>query len=268
MRNGELHYLCVVDIFNEGVDIPEVDTVLFLRPTESLTIFLQQLGRGLRLSPGKTELTVLDFVAQAHQKYDFAGKFRALSLKPEKNVVEQIKNGFAFLPMGCSIVMEKVARQHILDNIQNAIYNKNRLIKEINSYLSVPSLRVFLENNGQDIRLIYANGRCWSSLKRDAGRICYEDNAVTKCLVKNLGNLLHYNTASFLRFVEDFLLGEQGYREPDGRGMRPCCIMRSMGYLCINFLFRVTVCTKHLNRCIRRNMFASRRKCSRWWTTC
>lgn len=63
LRNGLVHYLCVVDIFNEGVDIPEVDTVLFLRPTDSLTIFLQQLGRGLRLSPGKTELTVLDFVA-------------------------------------------------------------------------------------------------------------------------------------------------------------------------------------------------------------
>lgn len=218
LRNGELHYLCVVDIFNEGVDIPEVDTVLFLRPTESLTIFLQQLGRGLRLSPGKTELTVLDFVAQAHQKYDFAGKFRALSLKPEKNVVEQIKNGFAFLPMGCSIVMEKVARQHILDTIQNAIYNKNRLIKEINSYVSLPSLRGFLENNGQDIRLIYANGRCWSSLKRDAGRVHYVDNAVTKCLVKNLGNLLHYNTTSFLHFVEDFLLGGQGYRKPERQG--------------------------------------------------
>ena len=67
LRNGLVHYLCVVDIFNEGVDIPEVDTVLFLRPTDSLTIFLQQLGRGLRLSPGKTELTVLDFVAQAHK---------------------------------------------------------------------------------------------------------------------------------------------------------------------------------------------------------
>ena len=65
LRNGLVHYLCVVNIFNEGVDIPEVDTVLFLRPTDSLTIFLQQLGRGLRLSPGKTELTVLDFVAQA-----------------------------------------------------------------------------------------------------------------------------------------------------------------------------------------------------------
>ncbi len=53
LRSGQINVLCVVDIFNEGVDIPEVDTLLFLRPTESLTIFLQQLGRGLRLAEGK-----------------------------------------------------------------------------------------------------------------------------------------------------------------------------------------------------------------------
>lgn len=62
LKSGELKVLFVVDIFNEGVDIPEVDTVLFLRPTESYTVFLQQLGRGLRKSEGKTSLTVLDFI--------------------------------------------------------------------------------------------------------------------------------------------------------------------------------------------------------------
>ena len=135
LREGAIHYLCVVDIFNEGVDIPEVDTVLFLRPTDSLTIFLQQLGRGLRLSVGKTELTVLDFVAQANRKYDFASRFRALTLNPEKNIKRQIEEGFTLLPHGCSIVMEKKARQYILDNIQSAIYNKNRIIREINTYV-------------------------------------------------------------------------------------------------------------------------------------
>lgn len=89
------------------MDIPEVDTVLFLRPTESLTVFLQQLGRGLRLSAGKTELTVLDFVGQANRKYDFSNRFRSLILKPEKNLVRQIKEGFTLLPHGCNIIMEK-----------------------------------------------------------------------------------------------------------------------------------------------------------------
>ena len=208
LREGTLHYLCVVDIFNEGVDIPEVDTVLFLRPTESLTIFLQQLGRGLRLSAGKTELTVLDFVAQANRKYDFASRFRALTLQPEKNIQKQIKEGFTLLPLGCSIVMEKKARQYILDNITSAIYNKNRIVKEINSYVTIPTLTHFLENNGQDIRILYQGSNCWSSLKRAAGRISYADDTVTKRLEKGMANLIHHNTASFLRFVERFISGE------------------------------------------------------------
>ena len=208
LRDGTLHYLCVVDIFNEGVDIPEVDTVLFLRPTESLTIFLQQLGRGLRLSAGKTELTVLDFVAQANRKYDFASRFRALTLHPEKNIQNQIKDGFTLLPLGCSIVMEKKARQYILDNITSAIYNKNRIVREIISYTSVPSISQFLENNGQDIRILYQGSNCWSSLKRAAGRISYIDDAITKRLEKGMANLIHHNTSSFLRFVERFIAGE------------------------------------------------------------
>lgn len=212
LREGTLHYLCVVDIFNEGVDIPEVDTVLFLRPTESLTIFLQQLGRGLRLSAGKTELTVLDFVAQANRKYDFASRFRALTLQPEKNIQKQIKEGFTLLPLGCSIVMEKKARQYILDNITSAIYNKNRIVKEINSYATIPTLTQFLENNGQDIRILYQGSNCWSSLKRAAGRISYADDAVTKRLEKGMANLIHHNTASFLRFVERFIAGEEVHK--------------------------------------------------------
>lgn len=65
--SGELRFIFVVDIYNEGVDIPEVNTVLFLRPTESLTVFLQQLGRGLRLAENKECLTVLDFIGQANK---------------------------------------------------------------------------------------------------------------------------------------------------------------------------------------------------------
>jgi superfamily II DNA or RNA helicase len=66
--SGKVRFIFVVDIYNEGVDIPEVNTVLFLRPTESLTVFLQQLGRGLRLSENKDCLTVLDFRTCSHRR--------------------------------------------------------------------------------------------------------------------------------------------------------------------------------------------------------
>ena len=131
LANGYINYLFVVDIFNEGVDIPEVDTVLFLRPTESLTIFLQQLGRGLRLAPGKQLLTVFDFVAQLNKKYDFTSRFRSLMIRKDKSVIDQIQKGFTLLPHGCTIHMEEKAQQYVLDNINAAIYNKKRLFSRV-----------------------------------------------------------------------------------------------------------------------------------------
>ncbi|MGO2076634.1 MAG: DEAD/DEAH box helicase family protein, partial [Pseudoalteromonas sp.] len=100
LRSGQINVLFVVDIFNEGVDIPEVDTLLFLRPTESLTIFLQQLGRGLRLSEGKECCTVLDFVGNSRPEYDFANKFRSLVGKTNRAISDEIKQGFPHAPLG------------------------------------------------------------------------------------------------------------------------------------------------------------------------
>lgn len=111
IRSGQINVLCVVDIFNEGVDIPEVDTLLFLRPTESLTIFLQQLGRGLRLSEDKECCTVLDFVGNSRPEYDFANKFRALVGKSERSITEELKQGFPHAPLGCRIELTKKPRK-------------------------------------------------------------------------------------------------------------------------------------------------------------
>ena len=216
LRNGNINYLCVVDIFNEGVDIPEVDTVLFLRPTDSLTVFLQQLGRGLRLSVGKTELTVLDFVAQANKKYDFTNRFRALTLNPDKNIRDQVEEGFTQLPNGCSIVMEKKARQYILDNINNAIYNKNRLMREINGYDHIPTIENFIRSNGQDIRLLY-KGWCWTSLLKMAGKITYDEDETTKRLVKGMGNLIHHNTKAYVQFIKEYAKGSDIYLKKENR---------------------------------------------------
>lgn len=202
LAKGEINYLFVVDIFNEGVDIPAVDTVLFLRPTESLTIFLQQLGRGLRLYPGKQQLTVFDFVAQLNQKYDFASRFRSLLTRTDKSIADQVENGFTLLPHGCTIHMEEKAQQYVLQNIKAAIYNKTRLVKELRTYTYPPSLKEFIDNNGQDIRLIYKGGNCWSSLKREAGICTYVDDDNTQRFVKGIGNLVHVNSVSYLHFIK------------------------------------------------------------------
>ena len=217
LAKGEINYLFVVDIFNEGVDIPAVDTVLFLRPTESLTIFLQQLGRGLRLYPGKQQLTVFDFVAQLNQKYDFASRFRSLLTRTDKSVVDQVKNGFTLLPHGCTIHMEEKAQEYVLQNIKAAIYNKARLVKELRTYTHTPTLAEFIENNGQDVRLIYKGGSCWSSLKREAGMCDYPEDDNTKLFVKGIGNLVHVNTVSYLNFIRKVMLAKGNVKCNDER---------------------------------------------------
>ena len=123
LRKGEINYLFVVDMFNEGVDIPEIDTVLFLRPTESLTIFLQQLGRGLRKAKGKTHVDVLDFVGQCNKEFDYTDRFRAILGRTSMSVAEELQHDFPHLPLGCQVMLEPKAKEYILNNINQNIRN-------------------------------------------------------------------------------------------------------------------------------------------------
>lgn len=208
LSSGHINYLFVVDMFNEGIDIPAVDTVLFLRPTESPVIFMQQLGRGLRLYPGKQLLTVFDFVAQLNQKYDYASRFRNLLTHTESSIIEQVKNGFTFLPHGCTIHMEEKAQQYVLDNIKRALYDKRRLVRELSGYDHVPTLGEFVESNGQDVRVIYRANMYWTQLKREAGLCDYQDDAWSRRIGKGIGNLLHVNSLAYLSFVHRIVLSD------------------------------------------------------------
>jgi superfamily II DNA or RNA helicase len=177
-QNKEINYLFVVDIFNEGIDIPEIDTVLFLRPTESLTIFLQQLGRGLRLSEDKECLTVLDFVGNARPEYNFENKFRALIGKTSTPVRKEVEANFPHLPLGCSIVLEKKAKDIILQNISTATsLNQNQLIQKIQSFQNQTNLPLCLKNfidfYNIHLQLVYKRSRNfgWKRLCQMAGII-------------------------------------------------------------------------------------------------
>ena len=134
LTSGEIKFIFVVDLYNEGVDIPEIDTILFLRPTESLTIFLQQLGRGLRLAEDKECLTVLDFIGQSHKKYRFDEKFTALLHRTRKGLYREIDQGFTSLPAGCYIQLEKEAQTVILKNIKDSLITRAALIEKLRDY--------------------------------------------------------------------------------------------------------------------------------------
>ena len=157
--NGEVRFIFVVDIYNEGVDIPEVNTVLFLRPTESLTIFLQQLGRGLRLSENKECLTVLDFIGQANRRYNFEDKFAALLSSTTHSVSRELRAGFVSVPKGCYIQLERKAAQIVLDNIRASYGNTAGLVSRIAGFTEdsgqALTLRAFLVFFHLDPRSIY-----------------------------------------------------------------------------------------------------------------
>ena len=143
LKTGRLTFIFTVDKLSEGVDVPEVNTVLFLRPTESLTVFLQQLGRGLRHAPEKDCLTVLDFVGQAHRRYRADTKLKALLPRHRFSIDKEVELDFPHLPAGCSIQLDRLSRRYVLENIKE---NFGRLA------VQVPDrLQTFSSETGQEL---------------------------------------------------------------------------------------------------------------------
>lgn len=206
--DGEIRFIFVVDIYNEGVDIPEVNTVLFLRPTESLTIFLQQLGRGLRLSEGKDCLTVLDFIGQANRKYNFEDKFAALLANTNHSVQYEMKNGFVSAPKGCYIQLEKKAAKAILDNIKSSFSMKSGLIGRIATFEEDSGLTLNLSNFVSyyrlDVRAIYAKFN-FSRLCVAAGVREDFEEPVEAALTKAFGRLSAIDSRRWIRFLLNVL---------------------------------------------------------------
>jgi superfamily II DNA or RNA helicase len=194
LERGDLKMLFTVDLFNEGVDLPTVDTILMLRPTESATVFLQQLGRGLRLADDKPCLTVLDFIGGQNGQFRFDKRYRALTGSSRRALARDVSNDFPTLPAGCHIHLDRVAKQIVLDNIRQALRLPRKGIIEELRQLGNVSLGGFLDETGLEIEDIYRrrNGRGWTGLREDAGlttRSAVDDSALSTAI----GRLLHFD---------------------------------------------------------------------------
>ncbi len=202
----EINFIFVVDLYNEGVDIPELNTVMFLRPTESLTVFIQQLGRGLRLSEGKEALTVLDFVGQAHRKFNFEERFRSLLARTRRTVEYEIEHGFVHVPRGCSIQMEREAQKYVLENIRNTINNKRNLRVKIKDFLQIHTFmdaRVFFESHHVHPRDVYGK-HCtltWLAAEAGAPYAVGHDDRQDKFIANALMRLTAANSRRWIKFL-------------------------------------------------------------------
>ncbi|MEO6473124.1 MAG: DUF3427 domain-containing protein, partial [Aeromicrobium sp.] len=170
LSSRRVNVLFAADLFNEGLDLPEVDTIFFLRPTESATVFLQQLGRGLRQTRDKAVLTVLDFVGYHRKEFRWDTKLRALTGQTRRGLERDLENGFPFLPSGCQIVLDKQSQQIILENIKSQIANRwAQMVAELRSY-GEQDLITFLHESGLELSDILRRGsHSWTRLRRDAG---------------------------------------------------------------------------------------------------
>lgn len=205
LKSGKVKFIFAVDIFNEGIDIPEINTVLFLRPTESLTIFLQQLGRGLRLCEGKECLTVLDFIGQSNKNYNFEEKFRALIGKTKNSVENYIEKGFNVLPKGCYIKLEKQAAEYVLRNIKGLKNSKAGLIQKIKYFEGDTGKKLtltnFLKHYNIPITELYKGNRTFTRLCIEAGLISDFEFLQEEFLAKRMYALLSIDSPKLLEFA-------------------------------------------------------------------
>ena len=207
--SGEIRFIFVVDIYNEGVDIPEVNTVLFLRPTESLTVFLQQLGRGLRLAENKECLTVLDFIGQANKKYNFEEKFTALLSNTTHTVSREIKEGFVSAPKGCYIQLEKIAAKYVLDNISSSYDRTSGLVARAASFTEDTGLPLtlgnFLDYYHLDPRAIYSKKLCFARLCVRAGVTDDFAEPLEEIMTKAFARFAVVDSRRWIQFLLDLL---------------------------------------------------------------
>ena len=192
---GEVRAVFSVDLFNEGVDVPAVDTVLMLRPTESPTLFLQQLGRGLRRAPGKAFCTVLDFVGTHRREFRFDRRYRALLGGTRRELERTVQQQFPFLPAGCHMQLDQKATEIVLRSLREAIPSRwPSKVEELRSLRQVHpdiDLAGFLDESGLELDDVYDGAKSWSDLQAAAGAPVLPDGPHETELRRAVGRLLH-----------------------------------------------------------------------------
>ncbi len=158
-ENHPLQIIFAVDILNEGIDIPAINMVLFLRPTESSIVFLQQLGRGLRLYPNKAYLTVLDFIGNAYKRsVQIARALGTLSrstIIEKKLLVDLVRDDYQSLEIpGVEVHIDPLSKEEIIDHIQKTNFNLTRYLKNdyqtFKTYIHAPTYPTHMDYYNND----------------------------------------------------------------------------------------------------------------------
>jgi superfamily II DNA or RNA helicase/HKD family nuclease len=224
LRNGRTRVIFAVDLFNEGLDIPEIDTLLLLRPTESATLFMQQLGRGLRRTHGKSVLTVLDFIGQQRREFRFDAKMMALTGASRREVAQRLDQDHPWLPGGSAMQLDRVAKDIVLASVREQLDSRlPRLVADARS-IGTTDLATFLAESGHDLPSIYRN-RSWTQIRRAARLGLPPAGPQEEQIARRVRSLVHVDDAN-RRKAYGALLSPDGPRyETLGEAGRRVCRM-------------------------------------------
>ncbi|GAB4509664.1 MAG: DEAD/DEAH box helicase [Haliangiales bacterium] len=213
LAGGRLKVVFSVDLFNEGVDVPEVNTLLLLRPTDSPTLFLQQLGRGLRRYQGKSVCTVLDFVGHHRKEFRFDRRLRALLGGTRRQVEQQVRGGFPFLPAGCHMQLDPVAQEIVLRSLREATPSHwTAKVTELRALAhggAPTSLGAYLTETGLELDDVYSSTHCWSDLRQAAGLAVQAAGPDEEVLRRACGRMLHVDDSERLTAYRELLSSSQ-----------------------------------------------------------
>lgn len=209
---GRLRCIFSVEVLGEGVDLPDVDCVLLLRPTQSATVFTQQLGRGLRRAAGKSHLTVIDLIGQHRREFRFEDRLRAI-VDPRRGPIErQVEGDFPFLPTGCTVDLDRQSREIVLDNLKAAVRRSRwaTLVSDLREEPDGVTLTQFLENHDHRLEDIYRGQRGWTQLRRDAGHSTApaHGEVLEQTVVRALARLTHIDDTERLVLYRELLAAD------------------------------------------------------------
>jgi len=196
LAHGDLKVIFAVDLFNEGVDVPTINTLLMLRPSDSPVLFQQQLGRGLRKAEGKALCTVLDFVGHHHHEFRLDRRFQSVLGGTRRDIERQVMAGFPYLPAGCHMELDAVAQEIVLRNLKRAVPSRwpERVeeLRQLHRHLGrAPTLADYVEASGLPLEELYHGGKSWSDLRQDAGFAVAPAGPHEGPLRRACGRLLH-----------------------------------------------------------------------------
>ena len=208
-KNKKIEILCVVDILNEGIDIPTINLLLFLRPTMSSTIFIQQIGRGLRKAKNKDFVTIIDFIGNHKKDYLLINYFSSevdnkdtLFTKKEK-IINEIKNQFSNIPKSCYVELDRICQNRIIEKIEKINFSSKNILKEMYSSYKQEigkSEDEFLQIADFDTNIELFQELCLKMHSFYNAQLQFEDSKIFKN--ENEKNPLNTTEIEFLEYLE------------------------------------------------------------------